>query len=306
MTTGVRVPIGGTVPAGATSVLLQRGGTYTVNARSGLTVGAYGSGANPRINSQSVNGLGNIRYDNVDVPSVQGGGIGASGPISVTNSRLGGTAISINTTGAFDTGPSWTVACNAVGSAGLGANSDSCILMLSPNSAVVGNRISGCGGGVPYAAHGVYAKAQNVTMGHNTVSNIINGQAFSLRLRGAIVEFNVYDGTGSVGSAVEWYGQGSHATGTIEVRNNDFTMVPFWLDPTNVSGNPMDWYIHHNRLRPRAGSAGGYAVGGGAKRGSASTWRITDNDMTGFGRASSLNPRPTTLIEERNTTSPAN
>ena len=308
VTTGTKVPRGTQVPSGAASVLLERGGTYAVTPRNGLTVGAYGSGQNPRINSQAVNGRGNIRYDNVDVPSVSGGGSGAGGPITVTNSRLGGTAISINTTGVFNTGPPWTVACNYIGTPGLGANSDSCILMLSPNSTVAGNKISGCGGGLPYGTHGVYAKAENVRIAGNTVSNIRNGQAFSIRMRGALVEYNRYDGTG-YGAAIDWYGQGpaSHAGGTIEIRNNDFTMIPMWLDPTDAAcsqagcgGNTMNWKIHHNRLRPRSGSAGRPAVTGGVKPGVVSRWEITDNDMAGFGSASSPNPRPSSLVESRN------
>jgi hypothetical protein len=309
VTSGAQVPRGSQVPAGASSVLLERGGTYTVTPRSGLTVGAYGTGANPRINGQSVNRLGNVRYDNVDVPSVSGGAAGASGPITVSNSRLGGTAISINTTGTFNTGPAWTVACNDIGTAGLGRNTDSCILMLSPGSRVIGNRISGCGGGPSYGTHGVYAKAENVHIAGNTVAQITNGQAFSLRMRGALVENNRYDGTGH-GAAVDWYGQGpaSHAGGTIEIRNNDFTMTRMWLDPTDAScsqagcgGNTMNWKIHDNTFRARAGSQGQPAITGGAKPGSATTWEITNNRLAGFGRAYSLGTPPAALIETGNT-----
>jgi hypothetical protein len=299
VTSGTQVPRGGSVPSGASTVLLERGGSYTVNPRSGLTVGAYGSGANPRINAQGVNGLGNVRYDSVDVPSVSGSGSGASGPISVTNSRLGGTAISINTTGSFNTGPAWTVACNDIGTAGLGANGDSCVLMLSPGSNVVGNRISGCGGGVSYGTHGVYAKAENVTMAWNTVGTVTNGQAFSVRCRGARVLHNRYDGSG-YGAFLDWYGQCPAQDGLVEVAYNDVTMIPMWLDPHDGMGNEPDWRFRHNTLRARAGS-GGCAVTGGMKSGEAATWEITDNQMPGFSCPSSLNPRPTTLIQERNT-----
>lgn len=301
VTSGTRVERGSTVPSGPGQFLLQRGGTYSVTPRSHATFGAYGTGPRPRINSQHVAGLGNIRYDRVQVPQVWGGSISSTGPISVTNSRLGGTSISINTTGTVDSGPPWNVACNDVGSAGLGANSDSCILALSPGSTILGNRIAGCGDGTGYGKHGVYAKARDVRMGYNTVRAIGggangNGQAFSLRLPGARVDHNVYDGTGAQRSAVDFYGQGT-TVGTMIVEDNDFRTVALWLDPYDSEGNPHDWIFRSNRVRPVGGET--VFVRGGSSRTDA-VWRFRDNDLSGFSVVNSLIACPGVLIRTGN------
>lgn len=298
---GTRVARGSRVPSGPGGFLLERGGTYTVTPRSNARFGAYGRGARPRIDSQYVGGLGDIRYDRVQVPQVWGGSIASTGPISVTNSRLGGTSISINTTADFDSGPPWDIACNDLGSAGLGANSDSCILMLSPDSTILGNKISGCGDGTGYGKHGVYAKARNVRMGYNTVASIgggtnQNGQAFSLRLAGARVDHNAYDGTGAQRSAVDFYGQGS-TVGTIIIEDNDFRTVSFWLDPYDSQGNPHDWIIRRNKVRPVTGAT--VFLRGGSSDTDA-IWRIKDNDLTGFSSVDLLAPCPGSMIREGN------
>lgn len=299
---GVRVARGEPVPPGAGTFRLERGGTYTVVPRSDATFSAYGNGQRPRIDSQYVGGVGNLRYDSIQVEQVWGGSEATTGRISVTNSKLGGTAISINTTAEADTGPRWTIACNDIGSAGLGANSDSCILALSPGTTILGNKIAGCGDGTGYGKHGVYAKAQNVRMGYNTVGFIgggadENGQAFSLRLAGARVDHNRYDGAGGQRSAVDFYGQGS-TSGTMIIEDNDFRTIALWLDPYDSEGNPHDWIIRRNTVRPVAGET--VFVRGGSS-GPDAEWRLLKNDLTAFDTVDWLDPCPASVVRRGNT-----
>jgi len=225
--------------------------THSGSASRPIVYGSYGSGQARLPRGIYLLDVSGLALQNLEISGAPQGILastsGAASNITIERMTISDSGIAINSASDQDDG--WTIRDNAIARVG-----DSGMILAGSHFAITGNSIvdTGTDGSIDYATHGIYLKATDARVTHNTIRSF-QTSGVSVRYRNSVIEHNdISDGQ----NGLAWH-QYDPLAGTSYWRYNTIsgtTDAGIYVSPDDVAGPTREnFVITDNTLSKRSG-----------------------------------------------------